>query len=73
MVIVFRMVERIGLWREGGLNRHGVVESQGDTLRGTWGSGGAKQGAGEFIGARQNETRPRRKRTPKDFAFCRFD
>ena len=54
MVIVFRMVERIlGVWCEGGLNRHGVAESQGDTLRGTWGIGGAKQGAGEFIGVRQ--------------------
>jgi hypothetical protein len=46
MVIVFRMVERIlGVWREGGLNGRGVAESQGDTLRGTWGTGGAKQGA----------------------------
>jgi hypothetical protein len=53
MVIVFRMVERIGVWRESSLNRHGVAESQGDTLRGTWGTGGAKQGAGEFIGVRQ--------------------
>jgi hypothetical protein len=44
MVIVFRMVERIGV---------GVAETQGDTLRGTWGTGGAKQGAGEFIGVRQ--------------------
>jgi hypothetical protein len=42
-------------WREGGLNGHGVAESQGDTLRGTWGSGGAKQGAGEFIGVRQKK------------------
>jgi hypothetical protein len=74
MVIVFRTVERIlGVWREGGLNGRGLAESQGDTLRGSWGTGGAKQGAGEFIGGRQNETTPRRKRTPKDFAFCRFD
>jgi hypothetical protein len=43
MVIVFRMVERIGVG----------AESQGDTFRGTWGTGGAKQGAGEFIGVRQ--------------------
>lgn len=42
-------------WREGGLNGHGVAESQGDTLRGTWGTGGAKQGAGEFIGVRQKK------------------
>jgi hypothetical protein len=40
-------------WREGGLNGHGVAESQGDTLRGTWGTGGAKKGAGEFSGVRQ--------------------
>ena len=54
MVIVFRMVERIlGVWREGGLNGRGLAESQGDTLRGTRGTGGAKQGAGEFIGVRQ--------------------
>jgi hypothetical protein len=33
------MVERIlGVWCEGGLNRHGVAESQGDTLRGTLGN-----------------------------------
>src|SRR5581483_1999591 len=40
-------------WREGGLKGHGVAENHGDTLRGTWGTGGAKQGAGEFIGVRQ--------------------
>jgi hypothetical protein len=40
-------------WREGGLNGHGVAESQGNTLRGTWGTGGAKKGAGEFSGVRQ--------------------
>jgi hypothetical protein len=74
MVIVFRMVERIlGVWREGGRNGRDVAENQGDTLRGTWGTGGAKQSAGEFIGCGKNETRLRRKRTPKDFAFCRFD
>jgi len=54
MVIVFRTVERIlGVWREGGLNGRGLAESQGDTLRGTWGIGEAKKGAGEFGGARQ--------------------
>ena len=54
MDVLFRMFERIlGVWREGGLNGRGIAESQGDTLRGTWGSGGAKQGAGEFIGVRQ--------------------
>ena len=42
-------------WREGGLNGHGVADSQGDTLRGTWGTGGAKHGAGEFIGVRQKK------------------
>jgi hypothetical protein len=42
MVIVFRTVERIlGVWREGGLNGRGLAESQGDTLRGSWGTGGA--------------------------------
>jgi hypothetical protein len=40
-------------WREGGLNGQGVAESQGDMLRGTWGTGGAKKGAGEFSGVRQ--------------------
>jgi hypothetical protein len=40
-------------WREGDLNGHGVAESQGETLRGTWGIGEAKKGAGEFGGARQ--------------------
>jgi hypothetical protein len=39
MVIVFRTVERIlGVWREGGLNGRGLAESQGDTLRGSWGT-----------------------------------
>lgn len=42
-------------WREGDLNGHGVANIQGDTLRGTWGTGGAKQGAGEFIGVRQKK------------------
>ena len=56
MVIIFRMVERIlGVWREGGLNGRGVSESQGDTLRGIWETGGAKQGAGEFIAVRQKK------------------
>jgi hypothetical protein len=41
MVIVFRTVERIlGVWREGGLNGRGLAESHGDTLRGSWGTGG---------------------------------
>ena len=56
MVVLFRMFERIlGVWREGGLNGRGVAESQGDTLRRTWGTGGSKQGAGEFIGVRQKK------------------
>jgi hypothetical protein len=42
-------------WREGDINGHGIAESQGDTLRGTWGTGGAKQGAGGFIGVRQKK------------------
>ena len=42
-------------WREGGLKGDGVAESEGDTLRATWGTGGAKQGAGEFIGVRQKK------------------
>jgi len=37
--------ERIlGVWREGGLNGRGLAESQGDTLRVTWGIGEAKKG-----------------------------
>jgi hypothetical protein len=61
MVIVFRMVERLlGVRREGGLNGRGVAESQGDRLRGTWGTGGAKQGAGEFngVGQKRDKTLP---------------
>jgi len=73
MVIVFRMVERIlGVWREGGRNGRDVAESQGDALRGTWGTGDSKAQA-SLLAYGKNETRPRRKRTPKDFAFCRFD
>jgi hypothetical protein len=54
MLIVLRTVERnLGVWRKGDLNGRGVAQSQGDTLRGTWGTGGSKQGAGEFIGVRQ--------------------
>jgi hypothetical protein len=40
-------------WREGALNGHGVAESDGAALRGTWGTGEAKKGAGEFSGLRQ--------------------
>jgi hypothetical protein len=42
-------------WREGALNGHGVVESQDETLRGTWGTGEAEKGAGEFNGVRQKK------------------
>jgi len=49
MVIVFRMVERIlGVWREGGRNGRDVAESQGDALRGTWGTGDSKAQASLF-------------------------
>ena len=43
------------IWREGGLTGHGVAETQGERLRGTWGTGDAKKGAGEFSGVRQKK------------------
>lgn len=47
-------------WREGALNGHGAAESQGETLRGTWGTGEAKRGAGEFSGVRQKRDKTTR-------------
>jgi hypothetical protein len=60
-------------WREGGLNGRGVAESQGDTLRGTWELAARSKAQASLLAYGKNETRLRRKRTPKDFAFCRFD
>jgi hypothetical protein len=44
-------------WREGNANGHGVVEAQGETLRGAWGLGESEQGAGEFSAERQKKER----------------
>jgi hypothetical protein len=42
-------------WNEGNAQGRGQAESQGDTLRGTWGAGKAERGAGEFSGNRQKK------------------
>lgn len=42
-------------WREGTASGHGVAHAQGETLRGTWGTGEAEQGAGKFSGLRQKK------------------
>lgn len=42
-------------WREGTASGHGVSQAQGETLRGTWGTGEAEEGAGEFSGHRQKK------------------
>jgi hypothetical protein len=42
-------------WREGKANGHGTAQSQGDTLRGTWGTGDSEQGGGEWTGVRQKK------------------
>jgi hypothetical protein len=42
-------------WREGNATGKGVAQSQGDTLRGTWGTGDSEQGAGEWTGVRQKK------------------
>jgi len=42
-------------WREGNANGKGIAQAQGETLRGTWGLGESKQGAGEFSGVRQKK------------------
>jgi hypothetical protein len=42
-------------WTEGNAQGRGLAESQGDTLRGTWGVGEAEQGAGEFSASRQKK------------------
>jgi hypothetical protein len=74
MLIVLRTVERnLGVWRKGDLNGRGVAQSQGDTLRGTWGLAARSKAQASLLAYGKNETRARRKRTPKDLAFCRFD
>ena len=42
-------------WREGNASGHGVAQIEGETLSGTWGTGEAEQGAGEFSGLRQKK------------------
>ena len=37
-------------WREGALNGRGVAQAEGETLRGTWGTGGSEEGGGEWSG-----------------------
>jgi hypothetical protein len=49
-------------WREGNAKGSGVAQSEGDTLRGTWGAGDAEQGAGELKGVR---VRPKKDSNPK--------
>jgi hypothetical protein len=39
-------------WREGNAKGRGLVQTQGETLRGTWGTDDAEQGGGEWVGAR---------------------
>src|SRR5438876_65700 len=39
-------------WREGSATGHGIARSQGETLRGTWGTDEADQGGGEWVGVR---------------------
>ena len=39
-------------WREGALNGRGVAQAEGETLRGTWGTGGSEEGGGEWSGVR---------------------
>jgi hypothetical protein len=39
-------------WREGALNGRGVAQAEGETLRGTWGTGGSDEGGGEWSGVR---------------------
>ena len=40
-------------WSEGDIKGHGIAESQGDTLRGTWGTDEAQQGGGDWTGVRR--------------------
>jgi hypothetical protein len=47
-------------WSEGDAQGRGKAESQGETLRGTWGIGEADQGAGEFDAVRQKRETPAR-------------
>jgi hypothetical protein len=47
-------------WREGNASGKGVAQSEGETIRGTWGVGEAEQGGGEWTGTRQKkENTPR--------------
>lgn len=39
-------------WREGNANGKGIAQAQGETLRGTWGTGGSEKGGGEWSGVR---------------------
>lgn len=42
-------------WREGRANGRGIAQSEGETLRGTWGTGDSEQGGGEWTGVRQKK------------------
>ncbi len=42
-------------WREGKDKGRGIAQSQGETLRGTWGTGDSEQGGGEWTGVRQKK------------------
>ena len=39
-------------WREGNANGKGIAQPRGETLRGTWGTGGSEEGGGEWSGVR---------------------
>ena len=42
-------------WREGKAKGRGIAQSEGETLRGTWGTGDSEQGGGEWTGVRQKK------------------
>jgi hypothetical protein len=42
-------------WREGNTNGKGTAQVEGETLRGSWGTGEAEQGGGEWTGVRQKK------------------
>jgi hypothetical protein len=46
-------------WREGNSKGQGAAQSQGETLRGTWGTDEAEQGGGEWVGVRVKRNTPR--------------
>lgn len=42
-------------WREGKANGRGIAQSDGETLRGAWGTGDSEKGGGEWTGVRQKK------------------